>query len=91
MSITDAILQDMEIQYRHDLMQEHHNAITTTEVEMKFDKVMSEITALENYIACFEREWNADLRTIRGSLEPCRSKIDDEKIHFINKTYMMGR
>lgn len=91
MSITDAILQDVEVQRNRDLMREHHNAITTTEVEMKFDKVMAEIQALENYISCFEREWLITFPGIRGSLSQYRSKIDDEKIRFINKTYMLGR
>jgi len=89
MSIAEAIIQDMQVQRHRDLMRDHHNAITSTEVEMKFDKVMAEIQALENYVACFEREWGVDLRSVQGSLKSYRSKIDDEKIHFVNKTYMM--
>lgn len=91
MSITDDILEDMYQEHKRDVMREHHNAITSTEVEMKFDKVVAEIRALESYITCFEREWLVHFPEIRGSLLKCRSKIDDEKIHFINKTYNIGR
>ena len=91
MSIAEAMIQEMQVQRHRELAGDHHNAITSTEVEMKFERVMSEIKALESYVACFEREWGVDLRSTRGSLSAYRSKIDDEKIHFVNKTYMMGR
>lgn len=88
MSITEAILQDMWVQRQRDLMKDRYNAITSKEVEMKFDKVMAEIRALESYVSCFEREWNINLKTTRQSLEAYCSKINDEKIHFVNETYM---
>lgn len=91
MSITEAILQDMDFKRQRNSMRDHYNAITTTEVEMEFDKAMTEIRTLESYLSCFEREWDVDLRDIRAVLNSYRSKIDDEKICFINNTYMIGR
>ena len=91
MSITDDILDDMYQEHKRDMMREHHNAITSTEVEMKFDKVCSEVRALENYLACFEREWGVRMVELEELLKKYRGLIDEIKINFINKTYNIGR
>ncbi len=91
MSITDDILDDMYREHKRDAMRVNHNAITTTEVEMKFDKVMSEVQALESYLGCFEREWGMDMKEICNVLKVVRSKIDEQKINFMNVTYNVGR
>ena len=91
MSITDAIIDDMYQEHLRDTMREHHNAITTMEVEMKFDKVCAEIRALESYLGCFEREWGREMEGIYTSLAQYRSDIDDLKINFINSAYDVGR
>ncbi|MBO5839650.1 MAG: hypothetical protein J6R06_08260 [Bacteroidales bacterium] len=72
-------------------MREHHNAITTTEVEMKFDKVMGEIRALESYLGCFEREWGVGMQDQCSVLKSLRSQIDEQKLNFVNGTYNIGR
>lgn len=38
-----------------------YNKITTTEVLLKYDKVISEVNALKSYLACFEREWDVPM------------------------------
>ena len=87
MEITDAVIDDMYKEYMRDKMREHHNAITTTEVEMKFDKVVAEIRALESYLGCFEREWNVSMTDLKTILVKNKDVLEKVKIVFMNKTY----
>ena len=42
-------------------MADNYNKITSSEVVLKYEKVIAEINALKAYLACFEREWDVPL------------------------------
>ena len=61
---------------------DNYNRITTTEVILKYEKVISEVRALRAYLMCFEREWDVPLDGYRYGCDVTTKSFEFEKNSF---------